>query len=60
MNRISYQDAEKIDEEILKRWLIWAVKGDPSEERILETSLKNKGQILAALVWVGAITYNET
>ncbi len=55
--RITYRQAEGLDEQALRRWLAWAIKGDPSEVRIRETSMADKGQMLAALVWVGAIAW---
>lgn len=51
---ISYREAESFSEDILRRWLLWAIKGDPGESRLKEYT-GNKKDILMALVWVGAI-----
>ncbi len=54
---ISYEKAEAYSEEVLRRWLLWAIKGRPEEERILKESLNSKEDILIALVWIGAIRH---
>ena len=60
---ISYQDAEFFSEEVLRRWLLWALGKESPEyqEMVLRTvnpspeTESNKQDILCALVWVGAI-----
>lgn len=53
---ITYTQAKDLDESTLRRWLTWAIKGDPAEARISKESMGNKGEILQALVWIGAIS----
>lgn len=53
---ISYEDADSMSEETLRRWLLWHIKGKPEEERIKRENLGSKYDILLALVWTGAIT----
>lgn len=52
---ITYNQAQDAPEEFLRRWLAWALKGDPAEERITRENMGDKQAILAALVWMGAI-----
>lgn len=52
---ITYQEAEALEEEVLRRWLRWALRGDPAEARILRESSSTKEEILRALVWMGAV-----
>lgn len=54
--RISYKEAEALSEEVLRRWLLWALKGDPAEERIRRENMGSKKDVLCALVWIGAVS----
>ena len=53
--RIAYWMAEQASEANLRRWLAWAIKGDPSEERVMKGRLSTKEDVLCALTWIGAI-----
>lgn len=52
---ISYREAQQLDESVLRRWLLWAIKGDPAEERIKAACLGSKTEILVGLTWIGVI-----
>ena len=53
--RISYRVAERMREDVLRRWLVWASRNDPAGARILRESAATKVEVLRALVWIGAI-----
>lgn len=52
---ISYRQAETLSEPALRRWLEWAIRGDPAEARIRRESMGSKAELLRALVWIGAV-----
>ncbi len=54
-NKINY-DYQNISEKNLRRLLKFALKNDPSGERLKKFPPKNKEEVIIQLIWLGGIT----